>query len=342
MPDILELKLGDQVEKEAQIFNLTEVPLKVSLFQMLSFEFRDVVLDNEINSQFSTIQKFVEESITNENIGFLIEVRIYSNEFGIPYIPGGTLLNPIGIGTEPIDSLAEYKRTAQLTIKTDSKNLTNNSSYLWIVKQNGLLKSKSVDKTFYDQFNKLAKKEAERRELLGKWEQSLPTSKYKSVNVANYWIDVYQQNEKIIKDNLKIDEINKLNNEMGVLNIKANDLFVKYQEIEEKLAQQESYYSMLNSIKAVSSLIGSAIEIQKAYCSDKAVAKSNDNSSSIMNEKMEFKKEIIKDGEVHKLTLKTEFNYTVDKIYNSEARLKKIYHNEGIPLPNKDYPTKLK
>src|SRR5262245_33069433 len=102
------LKLGAEVDAGSKVLDLAEAPLWAQVLQFTALSFRDEVIEARAEEQFRALESNIRSSLTNPNIGYLLEVSIYTNEFGHPVVPGGQLLLVIGPGVEPLDAYAEH------------------------------------------------------------------------------------------------------------------------------------------------------------------------------------------------------------------------------------------
>src|SRR5262245_29190653 len=100
------LHLGVDVDAGATIFDLDNTtPLHVQLFSMASLALNQAAVDERIHQEMVQLQNVIDQSLTHPGMGHLIEVAIFTDEFGYIAIPEGQIVYALGVGTEPLDAL---------------------------------------------------------------------------------------------------------------------------------------------------------------------------------------------------------------------------------------------
>lgn len=121
------------IEGASAVYELAEnVPPGIQLLQLLGVSFVNKLANDSVEDALNQIWPTIDSQITDKR-GFLLKVNVYVHENGTPHVPGGQLLTTIGLGSEPLDALAEFYRQDVLTNPVP-RNLRNSSSYIWIAK----------------------------------------------------------------------------------------------------------------------------------------------------------------------------------------------------------------
>jgi hypothetical protein len=189
-------------------FDLKDLPLGIALFQMSALKLTDASLEGKFNSELATLTSEIKSAIEGKSLGYLAKVELYSDEFGTPIVPSGQIIFPIGVGTEPADSLAEFIRRPRLEGPTPN-GVKNESYYLWIKAKDGKLIASGIPREFRERLELTARGEATRRNLLGEWERSSPSG-IKSVQRAEYWTEVSAKYRKYVSSKQKQAKIDSM------------------------------------------------------------------------------------------------------------------------------------
>ncbi len=287
MPDkIPELNLPE-IDGASQIYDLKvnnpidtkNVGLAVDVLNILAVKFRDETLNYNFHKEIAKIHQDIFDSIQNPRTGYLLELVIYVNHDGHLNLPQGRIINPIGVGTEPLDAMANYLNMDRMVPGgTPSKNLISQSSFLWITKTDGKLSARSIPKSYYGKFIELANTEATRRKLLGNWIALNPVGDLKEIKIAEFWQEQEKQKLILIDDENVKKKIAKLTSDMKILQDKANELYIEFQVTQEKMVESQKTLSTLNAISTVAGLIKSGIELNQVMSSDdKSVINGSDD-----------------------------------------------------------------
>jgi hypothetical protein len=333
------LKLGVEVDEASKIIDLAELPLGGQLMQLGAIAFRNLMLKTQADKEFTLIQSRIYESLTNPNIGYLIEAPIYYDDAGYIFLPYGQILYPIGVGIEPIDAFAEHLRHRQLRPGTATPaHLQDNTFFIWITRVGTILQARTIPKEFRQYFLAESLKEATRRDRLGDWRQSLPLDPFESIQRAQYWSEVERTRlDKITKEE-KRREIQNLSTQMRSLETRTNSLYQQYQEVQANLARQQKYYDTLGTVSSLSSLVRSAIEFHDLVCTTNGTeAQGSDLASTVsVPASLEISQSaiIINGGLKREISGHLKMNF--QNMRDLEDALERMYQEGGVPLPKKD------
>lgn len=288
MPDnIPSLKLSSNIEAASQVYELKidnpldkkNIGFATDILNILSLELRDQLITEQFNEEFIKIHQDILDSIQNPFTGYLLEIVVYVDSEGFLKFPQGRIINPIGIGYEPLDAMSNYLNTDRMVPGgLPPKNLKSNSSFLWITKSEGKISAKSIDKLFYNDFMKMANDEAKKRKLMGQWISMNSAKDLKEIKVAEFWIEQEKQKLALFEDEMVKQKVQKLTNEMKELQNKTNELYKEYQVTQEEIVKNQKLLNTLHTISTVAGIVKTGIEMNKALSkNNKSVGNISDN-----------------------------------------------------------------
>lgn len=214
------------------------VPLSIQLFQLSMLKLQSAVLQKQIEREADKLKQQIVFEIGDLKAGYLLKLNMYGDENGQAVIPGGQIVLPVGVGTEPLDALAELLRLPGLESSPPKNSLENFSSYLWLFKKNGKLLGRTIPKELRDSFEKRARQEAIARARLATWMRVVPDSIWDRVQRADYWQRVYSEREKSIDDAARRQRIKGLTDRMSKLQDEVNASADQYRDILRNMAEQ--------------------------------------------------------------------------------------------------------
>lgn len=333
------LNLGIEVDEASQAFSIeTSMPqhFSVEFMSIVGIGFRNNILRKQASAEFAELSKRLTESISNEAIGYLLEVGIFVNEFGHIVVPSGQLLYPIGLGVEPVDAFAEHLRNTQLRPGTPIPvHLKNETFYMWVTRSGPSLKVRTIPKEFRSSFLENSRKEANRREYLEGWIQALPSDPHKSIIRSQYWADVEKSRLQLVRDQEKQKTIVELGKQMAALEAEVNHLYYMYQDISMRLAHQERYYSTLGTISSLTSIFQSAIELGKIFdnTSKNPIKGTGTPSADIPATVVLTEKQIV-EGSGYRKELGKSIRVEAANMELIDKALREMYRGSNIPLPH--------
>lgn len=273
MPDKTpELNLPVEIEAASKFYDLRidnpldtkQIGLAADVLNILGIEFRNQVIKENFNQEFAKIHQNIYDSIQSPGTGYLLEIVVYTDTDGFVTLPQGRLLNPIGVGAEALDAMANYLNTDRMVPGGIApRSLINGSSFLWITKTGGKISARSIPNAFYEKFLTLANDEAKKRNLMGQWIRPTDESNLKFIQIAEFWNELERQKKMLLEDEAARRKVEKLTNEMRLLQENANEIFKQFQKTQQEMVRRQKLTSMLNAISAVAGLIKSGIEINE-------------------------------------------------------------------------------
>lgn len=346
MPDkIPQLNLTPDIEGASVIYDLQiqnpldnkNIGLATSVLNILAIEFRDTVLKDNFNTELAAIHNNIYDAIQNpSSSGYLLELVIYVDENGFLTLPQGRIINPIGIGSEPLDAMANYLNTDRMQPGGIAPaHLKSNSSFLWITKNGDRLTAASINKEFYSRFIELAHQEANTRNLMGQWISLNTDSNLKEIQIAQYWSNLEKKKKQFIEDAETRDKIEKLTGEMAALQEKTNELYIKFQKTQEEMVKSQKLAATLSAISTVAGLIKTGIELEKAFSSsDKPLKNGTDDHLLSLEETITINKTKLNYLGTQNTNLTITTQEYLDKMGNLHRTLSAIYHIEVQPVPH--------
>lgn len=333
------LQLGEEVEAASKIFDLAELPLGVTILQLLALKFRDYIIESNLTKEFNKIQAHIKDSLVNPKLGYLIEASIFTDEFGNIVLPYGQILFPVGVGTEPIDAYAEFIRERPIKpYNPETQRMINNSFFVWAVKTGETLQVKTIPKEFRKLVIEKSIKEARTRDLLGKWMRILPNNSYETIIRAEYWSKLFiERSNQIENENLK-KRIDNLSKQMKKLQAETNQLYEKFQVVQNEIKQNSIYYETLSTISSISGIVRSAIDLNAIVCEkDNSIPiGSNLNSPIDVSKSLQITEQHIKlysdSNAVLKIGIMTKFK----SIQDMDIALDALYRDGKVPIPNRE------
>lgn len=332
------LRLGDEVDAGSRVLGMANLPLEVELIQLAALRFRDAIIEHNFQQQFQRLEGTVKDALANPTVGYLIEVSIYTNEFGVPVVPGGQLLYTVGVGVEPIDALAESIRRPSIRASTDATSGLNNSSFfIWLTKSEDKLVGRTIPGVFRKAFWAAATQEAKRRDLAAAWTRSLPQDSYASIQRAEYWIDVERTRSRLIQDARRKQQVTELVDEMRRLQERANGLYRRFQDLQAELFRQQYFTNTLATVSGITDIVRGAIELGALTSrSDNTPATGADlaPSASIPDALTITQQEIRSTSDTYQ-EVKRSLTIPLNKLQVLDRSLGDIFDDAGVPLPER-------
>lgn len=313
--------------------NGAKTPPVVWLLEKLGLRITKTALSNEYNKEMLRIETTIEKEISERPLGYLLKVELYTDEFGIPYVPSGQLILTIGLGSEPLDALAEFMRKPVIRGPSPAPGLINNSQYIWLRRENGRLVASSQAPEFRAALEADAQEEARRRDILGAY-YGVAGDGLVRVQRAAYWNDVAQRYTNQLADDATRRQVAELTREFAVAQNKFNDLYVDYQQAVNRLEESRGLLKVLDILDKVTGVVAGACRIaeivsestsQPASANGQPIIKTDDYratntslSNSLLNSLQQEVPKVNDEGE----TLK-----------NIEVNIRILYERNRVQLP---------
>jgi hypothetical protein len=239
-----------------------KTPPVIWLLEKLGLKMTTDALSNEFNKEMLQIETAIETEISDRPLGYLLKVEMYTDEFGTPYVPSGQLVLTIGLGSEPLDALAEFLRKPVIRGPGPGPGLKNNSQYIWVRKQKGHLIASSQAPEFRAAFEADAQAEARRREILGAYYGAAGDGLIR-VQRAAYWNDVAQRYVSQLADDATRQQVAELTREFSVEQDKFNNLYIEYQQEVNRLSESQGFLKVLDILDRVTGVVAGACRVSE-------------------------------------------------------------------------------
>jgi len=315
-------------------FTLAKVPLGISLLQKGSLEFRDKVLKAQFSKEFSDLQNTIQGAIDHKDLGYLLKVQIYTDEMGVPDIPGGQLVFPIGIGTEPVGSLAEFLRRPQLMQPTPS-GLNNQRFYVWVKEKNAKLVGWTIAPEFRQNLEAAAQQEKTRLDLLGQW--ALPGDAPKSIQRAQYWNEVGEKYGKFLKSEDRQNKVKELIRDFNNQQSAFTDAYKKFQETEADLARQQQQSATLDKASILIGIVDNAIKLG-ALTSNNSVVKDDGPPHINMKAAVDYVRITTRNESGDLEQQKVEIHIKAQHLRQLNNTIKSFFEQDNVRIPKAQEP----
>jgi len=186
----------------------------------------------------------------NANNGQLLKIRLYQDEFGNAYLPEYFVL-PCGVGMDPVDAYSEYLNTPALSedISTTARDI---SYYLWVYKSESGLSigwiPRELNTRLFRSANlmAMAKVKGDNR-VYHPLQAAFPNY----LSRANYWKQQVKDYEQQLNAAQRLNESRQLSQRFSDLQLEHAGLVEKYEQMQNRLANNSSFLSTTELILSV-------------------------------------------------------------------------------------------
>ncbi len=318
------------------VFDLANTPLAITILQFASIKFRDDALQTRLSTDINALSPKISDAIQGKQLGYLIEVNIFSGEGDTLHVPGGQLVSLVGPGREPVDSLAEMMRTPRIANPVPAA-MKNRSFYVWIRPDGTAMKATVMTPEFSRVIAKNAQEEAIRRQRLAVFERADPSSLEASVQRAEYWHDLYQRRQVEVADQDTRLKIEQLNREMKLQQGKVNELYMEYQRALTAAERANRFADSMRIVNSLTSFMNVAIQAGNVVSNQGPVGtagKPQISGGALMDH---TSTEITRNGEI--LTSRaSQIRVLLGPLEQTEIRLRQAWESQGVRIPQQDRP----
>lgn len=327
------------IEGAYPVFDLAKIPLGVNILQRAALAFRDQVIDRKVREAIHSMEPVITDSFGTTRAGYLIRTNLYVDEFGTAYVPGGQLITPIGVGVEPVDSLAEFDMRPQLTA-TVPYGLRNQSFYIWLVPKDGRLTATVIPQDFRASTERAAQQEATRRRQLGMWERAVPVNANDNIRRADLWIDAYERAKANLADSTLRTELEQLDNQAKALQDHMNALYAEYRNTVSAMAAAQEDTKTLTVLTKLVSLVSDGIKVGDViYGTDGSEKPVSPNSNDMrpdapLNDMLQYRRTSIQNYENLRVIQDLQIIGDANKFRDLEQRLRSKWGTTGLQVPD--------
>jgi hypothetical protein len=331
--------LFDPADTESAI-DLAEIPLGVDVLRRAGLILQDEAVKKQFRDEFQSLQRTIEQSVSDTNLGCLLKIRIYVSPDGAVAVPGGLLIDFEETGKTPIDALARFRVNGSITIRESiDPPFENQSYYVWIKKEKGVLKAGIIPRGARDAFERAANEEFERRRNMAQVYEAMESSGIGTVAKDKYWSELAQNSLVKLHDDEQRRKVNSLVKDFAVAQHRFNEAYEQFLQKEQELREQQQSLQTLQTILRLSGLVSNAIRLGELTSSDNsnasvsAPASDGRDATKVMLEYHEKRIDLLT-GDIHEWGEKFEFRGATLQQVNDQ--LVKTFQNNGIKIPDSD------
>jgi len=312
--------------------DLKEIPLPIEVLRTAGLSIQDAGMKKQFNEEFGALQQTVEKNLSDPALGCLLKVRMFVNPEGAVGIPGGQLITYEGTGKSPVDASATVRMNGTIGAP-DSLDppFENQSYYIWIKKEKGVLKAGIIPRELRNAFDKEVDKEIKRRIDLGSVNDAMKVTGAETVTRDKDWSDLVESTLTTMKDQAKQEELKSLVRRFSDAQKSFNEAYQKFVQDKQELQKQEFLQTTLH----LASLVSSAIQSSSMKSSDGksvgALSSGDHNAGQITIQSYEKQINLLT-GEMREL------NTTIDlrgvTLRHLNEQLMNAFQKDGVEVPD--------
>jgi hypothetical protein len=337
-----EIELPDvDLPEPSRVFDVETrppTPLALQLLQLATLKVQSEALKYQIKRESSGLESRIRTELGELKAGYLLRINIYSDEHGQAVIPGGQIVLPVGVGTEPLDALAELLRLPGIEASPPPASVENYSSYVWLFKKNGKLFGRTIPKELRSTFEKSAREEAIARQRLSEWIRIVPDSAWERIQRADFWQKVYAEKSQLLEDQGRRQQIEALTKRMNELQDQINQSTAQFRDILREMAEQSSALDVIAAGLQVVSIINSAIS--RGDLTDSRARKVGSKAEpELPAEQMAHIRTRAYERSGEKVrTLEIELQGPIEEIKRTNDRILQEWHKAGVAVTPAENP----
>ncbi|MBK4722410.1 hypothetical protein JJL56_26505 [Azospirillum sp. YIM DDC1] len=326
---------------QSPALDLVDDPLWLTVLKWTGLELRDSVLKEQFKLGINATQQQIHDAIDGKpTLGFLLRVNIHADEFGTPQVPGGQLVTPIGVGTEPLDALAEFVRKPSLSSTSSSPR--NHSYYIWVSNKDGHFYAQKshpgTDPVWRKQFEANAVREGHRRDLLGAWTTAMPPGGLMTLQRSTFWHQTAERYSKHLSSEDRRARVDALGREFSAKEKAFNDLYTAYQQSLEDAARHQQLMNTLNTISTALSAVEGAIKIGTLYSGQNTPVGANGQPQAPIDTVRQTTEERTRALEEYNANSAELIELRAGELQQLDATIRTEYTHDKVPIPNAEGP----
>jgi hypothetical protein len=209
--------------------DLAKIPLEVDLFRRVGLWVQDAGFKKQFSDEMKSLQRTIEQSVSDTKIGCLLKISMYVNPDGAIAIPGGQLIAFEQTGKTPVDALANLRMTGGIVVRESlAPPFENQSYYVWIKKEKGVLKAGMIPRELREAFERDANQEFERRMGMAKVYEAMESSGINTVAKDKYWSDKAQRTLAKLRNDEERRKVNRLVQEFATAQRSFNEAYEQF------------------------------------------------------------------------------------------------------------------
>lgn len=312
-------------------YELTPLPLWLTILQWAGLKLRDHKFEEELKRQFEPYKTVISEALAPIAAGYLLRLNIYVHDSGALEIPGGAIITDIGVGNEPADALAERYR-----IQTIGASIPviprDESSYIWISKKrDGKLYVSHIPSVARNGLERLAQREARRRNALGQLYTAIPASAYRQIALAEYWEDAHARAVHMVADLRERLDIASATQRLTALQKEANEIYIEHQRTMLELRLAEARAQNIARVLQIVDLIRGGLRLGQVCMSDDrpvTVSKMPDDNEKLLVQQGERITELTE----RNLKVTERWHVYVEELNKTSADVGRKFDDANVPV----------
>jgi hypothetical protein len=311
----------------------------INVFPQLGVFARDTYLQQQLDEQLALVLNRVLAEMKNPEVGYLLEVNLYENELGVPYIPGGQIVSPIAPGINPVDAVANSIGDFRAARLDDNvKTYRNRSYFVWLRRRSSVLVLRQMLPEHHHSVYQEGVREAKVRRAEAILRSQGIIEHYR---IATFWRRVESERLALIQSEQDQQQIRALTEKMAALEAEANRIYTEFQKAREEMSRASAYLGTLDGIATVAELVEKGISAGEIFCrSDGAekVVRTTDPAGAAfpLKEQMSITQTRIDyhASEIQEYTITLERKRT--RIDETDRSIQTLYDRNGVPIPRRD------
>ncbi len=265
---------------------------------------------------------------------------MYVSPQGAIAVPGDQLIAFEGIGKTPIDALAKLGIAGGIVAgEPIDPPFENQTYYLWIKKEKGVLKGGIIRREQRDAFEKTADEEVQRRLAMAKAYEAMESSGISTVAKDKYWSDMAQRELAKLRNDEERRKVKNLVQEFAEAHRRFNMAYEQFLQKEEELRDEQQRLQTLQMISRIGNLVSSAIragELASASQNNAGVSAPPSVGQDATKVMIEYHEKRIDSltGDIYEWGQKIELRG--ESLQQVNDQLVKSFENNGIKIPDSD------
>lgn len=177
--------------------------------------------------------KELDKTLMN-NAGVILQVRLYTDEFGNTIMPQNFIL-PLSVGITPIDAYSDFLNTPSISSAPLNTTARDGSYFIWLYKTNDKIAIGLIPREFNKEFIKKSSLVAMEKTKLNSFSYiPLKSSIPNYIAQANFWNEKLKANTEIFEQQNNFDKVKELTEKFNMLQKEHNMLIQKYESLKNK------------------------------------------------------------------------------------------------------------
>lgn len=172
------------------------------MLSLVGIKINNLSLQNKFNEELNALRDDVWQEIKQGSRVYVLRINLYISESGIPIIPGGALIEPVGTGASPVDALARSFRRSGILHGYTAQSLVsyqNVSQYAVLRASTRKLACNIIPSAGRNQLEADARRERSRLDAVEAWDRSV-AGLLESVHRSEVYEDLFKTYSRSVHD----------------------------------------------------------------------------------------------------------------------------------------------